>query len=185
MLSDARPDSLFELAGLEKCRAIRYSGDGLVRLEHDAGQSHVELLAGLEVQSEPAEHNSYQAASAGADDEVKMVAWLWDLVATRRAPFRFDKGAVHKLLDNDEHGIAAHTTAIFRSTVLADTVTTRCGIDGDGRLTEREHAQRRAFGGVPPPDTVRVLHDANRGWWGGACWRGGLVVAAAAPAKGK
>ena len=50
------PDRLFQLRGLEQGRSIRDPGDGLIRLEDFAGHAHVDFLAGLEVEAEPAEH---------------------------------------------------------------------------------------------------------------------------------
>lgn len=105
-------DSFFELASFEQGRSIRNTGDGLVGLEHHAGHAHVELLACLEVEAESAHHDGNQAAGSGSDDEVKVVAWLGDFMSSGSAAFCFDKGSVHELLDDDEHGVTSDTTSI-------------------------------------------------------------------------
>lgn len=107
------PDGMLKHRGLEQCRAIGYAGDGLVRLEHHAGHLHVELLALLQVEPQTAQHDGNEAACAGADDQVEVVTWLGNLVATRGFPFDLDVGAVHELLEDDEHGIAANSSAIL------------------------------------------------------------------------
>jgi hypothetical protein len=64
-----------------------------------------------------------------------VVGGLWDFMAFWRATLDLDKGAVHELLQDDEHGVAAHSTAV-----------------------KREDAQRRALGGVFATQSGGVLH---------------------------
>jgi hypothetical protein len=64
-----------------------------------------------------------------------MVGGLWDFMALGRAALDLDKGAVHELLQDDKHGIAAHSTAV-----------------------EGENAQRRALGGVFATQSGGVFH---------------------------
>lgn len=115
MLPDSLLDGLFQLAGLEQRRSIWNAGDRLVCLKDHLGQANVQLLARLQVQAQPAEHDGDQPAGAGADDEVKVVAWLRDFVAAGGAAFDLDERAVHEFLDNDEHGVAANASSVCAS----------------------------------------------------------------------
>lgn len=112
MLADGLTDGLFQLAGFEEGGSVWDAGNGLVGLKYHARHADVELFARLEVESEAAEHNGDETARSGADDEVKVVAWLGDFAAARSAAMSFDKGAVHEFLDNDEHGVATNTAAV-------------------------------------------------------------------------
>lgn len=112
VLADSLADRLFQLAGLEECGSVGNAGNGLVGLEDHAGHADIELLAGLEVESEAAKHNGNETAGSCADNEVKVVAWLGDFVAAWGAALGFDKGAMHEFLDDDEHGIATDTATV-------------------------------------------------------------------------
>lgn len=105
-------DSFLELASFKQGRSIRNTGNGLVGLEHHAGHAHIELLACLEVEAQTAHHDGNQTAGSGSDDEVKVVAWLGDFISSGCAAFCLDKGSVHKLLDDDEHGVTSDATSI-------------------------------------------------------------------------
>jgi hypothetical protein len=83
-----------------------------------------------------------------------MVAWLRDLVSSWSAAFCLDEGPVHQLLHNDEHGVAAHASTIW--TTVSTLFWGACW--RSALLTEREHAQWRPFGCIPPPNAVGVFH---------------------------
>lgn len=89
------PDRMLKHRGFEQCRAVGDAGDRLVRLEDHARHLHVELLALLQVEAQPAEHDGDEAACAGANDQVEVVTWLGNLVAARGFPFDLDVGPVH------------------------------------------------------------------------------------------
>lgn len=106
------PDRLLELRGLEQSRTVGNTSDGLVGLKYLASHTHVYFFASLEIQAEATEHQSDQAASAGTDDQVEVIAGFGNLVATRRLTFAFDIGAVHEFLEENKHGVTTNTTAI-------------------------------------------------------------------------
>lgn len=112
MFPHAFPDGLLELGSLEQGRPVRNPRNRLVRLEDSARHAYIDFLAGFEVEAETSEHDSNQTAGARAGNQVEMVAWFGDLVATRWFALAFDVGAVHEFLKNDEHGVAANTASI-------------------------------------------------------------------------
>lgn len=112
VFSHALHDGLLQLGCLEQSRSVRYARKCLVRLEHFSGHAHVDVFARLDVHSQPSQHNGDQASGAGARDEVEMFAWFRDFVSFRSPSFSLDKGSVHELLQYNEHGVAAHASAI-------------------------------------------------------------------------
>lgn len=113
VLSHAFANGLLEFGSLEQGRAVRDPGNRLVSLEDPAGHAHVDLLARFEIEAQPAEHESDQAACSGAGDQIKVVAWLGDLVTTWRFAVAFDVAAIHEFLEDDEHGVAADAASIW------------------------------------------------------------------------
>lgn len=105
-------DGLLKHGCLEQRRPIGYTDDSLIRLEHHPRHAYVELLARLQVEPEAAQHDGDEATRAGADNEIEVVAWFRYLVAPRSFAFDFDVGAVHQLLEDNDHGIAADPSTI-------------------------------------------------------------------------
>lgn len=133
VFAHAFPDRFLELRGLEQRRAIRNTGDSLIRLKDPPGHAHINFFTGLEVEAKTSQHDCDQAAGAGAGNQVKVVAGLGYLVATRRLAFAFDIGSIHEFLEDNEHGVTANTTSICL-------VVSTCISDVSGMETERDCA---------------------------------------------
>lgn len=112
VFAHAFSNRLLELRGLEQRRAIRYTGDCLVCLEDPPCHAHVNFFASLEVKAKPAQHDCDQTARAGTGNQIKMVARLGYLVATRWFAFAFDVCPIHEFLKDDKHGVTADTSSI-------------------------------------------------------------------------
>jgi hypothetical protein len=113
MFTHGGSDSFLEFAGFEKCRAVGDACDRLVRLEHHPSHPDIEFLARFQVEAQAAEHDRNETAGAGPDDKVEVIAWLGNFGAAGCSPLHLDKCAVHELLDDDEHRVPTHTTAIY------------------------------------------------------------------------
>lgn len=101
MFAHARADGIFQVGGFEERRPIRDSSKRLVRFKDAPGHPDVDVLASLEVEAQPAKHDGDQTTGAGTRDEVEVVAWLGDLVASRSFAFALDICPVHDLLDDN------------------------------------------------------------------------------------
>lgn len=151
-------DGIFQPAGLEQRRSVWNAGNRLVGFEHHLRHADVQLLAGLQVQTQSAQHDGNQPAGARTNNQVEMIAGLWDFMSARCAAFDVDKCAVHEFLDDDEHGVTTNASSVCASWALANLFDDMTIKDNEGGHTERQNAQRRPFGGVRPPDSVRVHH---------------------------
>ena len=112
MFTDAFPDRLFELRGLEQSLVEGDASERFVGFKDAAGHADINILAGLEVEAQTTKHEGDQPAGAGANDEVEVVAWLGNFIATGGLAFAFDVDAVHEFLEDDKHGVATHAAAI-------------------------------------------------------------------------
>jgi hypothetical protein len=117
VFTHALHDCIFELGRLEQRVSVRDAGEGLVRLEDAFGHAHVDVFASVDVHAQASQHDGDQATGARASDEVEVVAWLRDFVSLRSPSLGLDEGAVHQLLEDDEHRVAAHTPTICPASV--------------------------------------------------------------------
>ena len=112
VVADAFADCIFKPASLEQCALERDAGKGFVGFEDTLRHAHINVLAGLDVHSQTAKHDSDQAAGTGANDEVEVVARLGDFMSLGCPSLDLHESSVHELLQQDEHRIAADASAI-------------------------------------------------------------------------
>jgi hypothetical protein len=113
VFAHALHDGLLQLRGLKQRGAVGDTGERLVCLEDLPRHAHVDVLARLHVHPQPAQHDGNQPAGACPRNEVEVLAWLRYLVSLRCSPLGLDKGPVHQLLEDDEHRVPPHASAIW------------------------------------------------------------------------
>lgn len=111
---DTGSDCILQHRGFEQCRPIRYPGNRLVRFEDLPRHLYIYPHTISRIHPQPSQHDSYQSSRPNARDEIEIVAWFGHFVRFGRlAVVAFRVGLVHKVMKEDEHGVAAHTSAIF------------------------------------------------------------------------
>ena len=117
MLPNAVSDGFFQFCRLEQRVSERNAENSLVRLEDSFRHPHVNIFASLKVQPQSPKHDRNESSCSSSDNEVEVVAWLRYFVPFGSHPMNLDIGSVHEFLEENEHRVAADTTAICRPSV--------------------------------------------------------------------
>ena len=109
----AIPDGFLQFRRLEQCRPVRYPGYCLVCFKDLPRHAYIDFLARFDIQPQSAQHNRNQPSGSSARNKIEILAWFRYLFSLRRPAFGLVVCLVHEFLQENEHRVAPHTSAIY------------------------------------------------------------------------
>ena len=109
----ARSYGILQHRCLEESRSIRYPRNSFIRLKHFPRHLHVDPHTVFCVHPQSTQHDRNQPPRACSRYQVEVLAWFGQLVGFWwLAVIAFGVDLVHKVVEEDEHGVASYTAAI-------------------------------------------------------------------------